>query len=188
MSLNSACLHDYARVKAEEISEINIGFNVYKRFVLEDLSEDDLSETEILLLERMEMILESRNRPVDVQDLAILEGAIDRLADQDSWDQADDRKCEVSDKKFSLYCTLYFASIDVTGEYQHRRTVIQEVRFAVEEASDGREFEHRLMDFNNHPTTTFENIIDVLRNTKEKLKHDLNYNQNVHSRDEQMLI
>ena len=40
------------------------------------------------------------------------------------------------------------ACIDVLGKYDHRRVALQEARFAVEEATRGRDFEHRLRDFN----------------------------------------
>ena len=39
---------------------------------------------------------------------------------------------------------------------------LQEVRFAIEDVTGGREFEHRLMDFNNLPETTFEDVKEVL--------------------------
>ena len=46
------------------------------------------------------------------------------------------------------------ACIDVLGNYDHRRVALQEVRFAVEDATRGQDFEHRLRDFNNLPQTT----------------------------------
>ena len=52
------------------------------------------------------------------------------------WDRADDRICEDGDETFSLYCALKFATIDEVGEYQHRRTALQEVRFALEDLSE----------------------------------------------------
>ena len=54
------------------------------------------------------------------------------------------------------------ASTDVLGVYDHRRAPLQEVRFAVEDASKGREFEHRLMDYNNLPETRFSDIKRIL--------------------------
>lgn len=42
----------------------------------------------------------------------------------------------------SLFCALHQASVDVTGEYDHRRPAMQEVRFALEDATGGRAFEH----------------------------------------------
>jgi hypothetical protein len=52
--------------------------------------------------------------------------------------------------------------VEVVGEYQHCRPALQGVRSAVEELTKGRELEHRLMDFNNLPETTFEQIEQVL--------------------------
>ena len=97
----------------------------------------------------MQVILDSRKRPVDNQDLTILDSADMRLSDASVWDRADERNCGQQDETFSLYCSLYFGSMDTIGEYQHRRTALQEVRFAIEDATGGREFDHRLMDFNN---------------------------------------
>jgi hypothetical protein len=49
------------------------------------------------------------------------------------------------------------------GIYDHRRVALQEVRFAVEDATRGQDFAHRLMDFNNLPSTQFTDIKAVLR-------------------------
>jgi hypothetical protein len=52
--------------------------------------------------------------------------------------------------------------VEVLGEYEHRRAALQEVRFAIEEVAKGREFEHRLMDFNNLPETRLADVHRVL--------------------------
>ncbi len=61
------------------------------------------------------------------------------------------------------------------GAYEHRNVALQEVRFAVEDATRDRQTKmmfdalrhfrlpHRLMDFNNLPETRFEDIHNVLR-------------------------
>jgi len=53
---------------------------------------------------------------------------------------------------------------------------LQEVRFAVEEATRGQDLEHRLRDFNNLSTTQFADIKRVLRiatnRVKSRLKND----------------
>jgi len=46
---------------------------------------------------------------------------------------------------------------------------MQEVRFAIEDVSGGREFEHRLMDFNNLPSTDFGDIKRVLSIARQKV-------------------
>jgi hypothetical protein len=61
------------------------------------------------------------------------------------------------------------ACIDVLGQYDHRRVALQEVRFAVEDATRGRQFAHRLMDFNNLPETQFGDVKRVLQVAAERV-------------------
>jgi hypothetical protein len=171
VSSDAACDIDYAAIKASEMIEIEAGLSIYTRFVLEQLSEDGLSEAEIASLDRMQAILDSHNRPVDHRDLMILDSANVLLSGPLVWDRADDRACEPPDETYSLYCALYFGSVDTIGEYQHRRTAMQEVRFAIEDATGGRDFEHRLMDFNNLPETSFDDIKGVIKTATERV-HD----------------
>jgi len=173
ISGDAICDIDYAAIKTTEMTEIESGLSIYERFVLEELSEDDLGEEEIESLDRMQEILDNRKRPVDRQDLAILDSADKRIAGPPAWDRADDRKCEPQDETFSLYCSLYSGSMDTIGEYQHRRTALQEVRFAIEDATDGREFEHRLMDFNNLPETSFADVKDIIKTAKKRVQDRL---------------
>lgn len=174
VSSDATCDIDYAAIKAAEMIETETGLSIYTRFVVEELAEENLSEKEIAALDRMQEILDSRKRPVDSHDLAILDSADMRLSDPSLWDRADNRKCAAQDEIFSLYCALYFGSIDTIGEYQHRRTAMQEVRFAIEDATDGREFEHRLMDFNNLPEASFHDIKSIIKTARETVQERLN--------------
>ena len=101
---------------------------------------------------------EDREQAVSAQDLAILDGADAILAEEADWNRHDTRECPPGATSFSLFCALQKASTDVLGAYDHRRAALQEVRFAVEVATKGREFEHRLMDYNNLPETRFSDI------------------------------
>ena len=105
--------------------------------------------------------LEKRDQVVSEEDILILKRAKEILIDESIWDQNDDRNCEETDEKWSLFCALWKASIEILGEYQHRRVALQEVRFAIEDVSGGKEFEHRLMDFNN--TSSFSDINKVFQ-------------------------
>jgi len=49
----------------------------------------------------------------------------------------------------------------------HTGFVLQEVRFAIVDVTDGREFVHRLRDYNNLPETKFENVKEVLEFKRE---------------------
>jgi hypothetical protein len=116
--------------------------------------------------------LEQRDLPVDGQDLAILLRATELLTDPAAWNRADDRLCEDDEaaERRSLFCALQSATTSVLGSYHHRRAALQEVRFAVEEATAGRQFEHRLMDLNNLPETTLEDVRSVLRVATERVR------------------
>jgi hypothetical protein len=119
--------------------------------------------------------VEERDQPVTADDLRILEKAQELLKDEAVWNRQDDRECkddEASGKR-SLFCALQKACIDVLGRYDHRRVALQEVRFAVEDATRGREFEHRLRDFNNLPETRLADITRVLRVAAERVKSRL---------------
>jgi hypothetical protein len=115
--------------------------------------------------------LEQRDQPVTADDLRILARAQDLLKDDAGWNRQDDRECqddEASGRR-SLFCALQKACIDVLGRYDHRRVALQEVRFAVEDATRGRDFAHRLRDFNNLPETRLADITRVLRVATERV-------------------
>jgi hypothetical protein len=112
---------------------------------------------------------EQRDRPVTADDLKILKRADEILSNESKWNRKDDRTCKPDATTWSLFCALHQASIEVLGEYDHRRVALQEVRFAIEDVSKGKEFEHRLMDYNNLPTTQFKDIKLVLKMATDKV-------------------
>jgi hypothetical protein len=119
--------------------------------------------------------LERRDQPVTDDDLRILVRADELLNDESVWNRKDDRECDDDEAtgKRSLFCALQKACIDVLGAYDHRRVALQEVRFAVEDATRGQDFEHRLRDFNNLPTTRLADVKKVLRVATDRVKSRL---------------
>ena len=119
--------------------------------------------------------LEQRDQPVTDDDLRILLQADEILKDESVWNRNDDRVCDDDEStgKRSLFCALQKACIDVLGKYDHRRVALQEVRFAVEDATRGRDFEHRLRDFNNLPETRLVDVKKVLRVATDRVKSRL---------------
>ena len=119
--------------------------------------------------------LERRDQPVTDDDLRILRRAEELLKDESVWNRKDDRECKDDEAtgKRSLFCALQRACIDVLGAYDHRRVALQEVRFAVEDATRGQDFEHRLRDFNNLPATRLADIKRVLRVASDRVKSRL---------------
>jgi hypothetical protein len=100
--------------------------------------------------------------PVTAADLKIVKRAREILNSPSKWNRADDRVCPETAKTFSLYCALQVATKEVSAKTDHRGAALQEARFVVDEIAFGRKYEHRLMNYNNDPTTTFEDIQEVL--------------------------
>jgi hypothetical protein len=111
----------------------------------------------------------------DPSDLLIIKKADSILSDSLKWNKQDDRECvdDIASGKYSLFCALYKASIDVTGTYEHRRAAMQQVRIIVEKHDIGHKRAHRLMDWNNSPETTFAMLKAVLRESIETVKKKL---------------
>jgi hypothetical protein len=120
--------------------------------------------------------LERRDQPVTNEDLRILLKTAELLKDESVWNRKDDRDCDDDEAtgKRSLFCALQKACIEVLGAYDHRRVALQEVRFAVEDATRGQDFEHRLRDFNNLPTTRLADIKRVLQVATDRVRSRLN--------------
>lgn len=96
--------------------------------------------------------------PVTKADLQIAKRAREILNSPSSWNRADNRICPATAKTFSLYCALEKATDEVSGNFEHRGAAMQEARFVIEEITRNRDYNHRLMDYNNDPTTTFADI------------------------------
>jgi hypothetical protein len=105
------------------------------------------------------------NRPLPQNefDVVILQRTIELLGNQFDWSQTGDRSCKAEGPPFNLYCALRQASVDVTGEFKHRAAALQAVRHAIEQQNPGVEYAHRLMDYNNDPGTSFEDLREVLQ-------------------------
>jgi hypothetical protein len=65
------------------------------------------------------------------------------LRDESVWNRDDDRQCDDDEStgKRSLFCALRKACVDALGVYDHRRVALQEVRFAVEQVTEGKKLE-----------------------------------------------
>lgn len=88
-------------------------------------------------------------------DREIIQRAASILSSEAVWNRTDTRECHPTDTKWSIYCAMEKATIEVTGAFHHRRPALQLVRKIVEERSVNRPYQHRLMDYNNDTTTTF---------------------------------
>jgi hypothetical protein len=91
-------------------------------------------------------------------DEEIVRKAAAILSTSEVWNRADNRKCSANATTWSIYCAMEKATIEVTGGFHHRRPALEAVRQIVDERSAGRNYHHRLMDYNNDPTTRLSDV------------------------------
>jgi hypothetical protein len=96
-------------------------------------------------------------------DRKIVQRAAVLLSTEAAWNRADTRKCPVFAKTWSIYCALEKATIEVTGGFHHRRPALQVVRIIVDERGAGRNYNHRLMDYNNDPRTHLSDVQSLFK-------------------------
>lgn len=112
--------------------------------------------------------------PVTAADVRIAQRAAKILDSPEKWNRADTRVCPADAKTFSLYCALEKATDEVSGNFQHRSAAMQEARFVIDEIAPNRKtYHHRLMDYNNDPTTTFADIQKVFRLLQDHIRERL---------------
>ena len=112
------------------------------------------------------------------KDIQILDRALSLLNNGTSWNRLDNRVCDnnVYPFKWSLFCALHQASIDVDSEYRHLRPAIQAARQAINEITSGKKYAHLLQDYNNE-VQSFESIAKVLNRAKEIIIEKIRLNQ-----------
>jgi hypothetical protein len=101
---------------------------------------------------------ESREITPNSLDQKIVQEAARLLSTPAVWNRADNRKCPASATTWSIYCAMIKASITVTGGSHHRRPAMETVRAIVDKRTATRDYHHRLMEYNNDPTTTLNDV------------------------------
>ncbi|HTQ15318.1 MAG TPA: hypothetical protein VMH86_15715 [Rhizomicrobium sp.] len=102
----------------------------------------------------------------------VMPGALDRriiaraaaiLSSEDAWNREDNRVCPAGATAWSIYCAMQKATVELTGAADHRRPAMEAVRAVIDDRSAGRDYNHRLMDYNNDMTTTLSDVKGVFR-------------------------
>jgi hypothetical protein len=105
-------------------------------------------------------------------DLRIVVRARQILSDPSAWNRHDDRYCDddAKEKSWSLFCALYQASVDVTGQYLHFRPAVTETRASIGDITNGRRFNQILLEYNNASSTTYADIAAVFDRATARLQ------------------
>jgi hypothetical protein len=91
-------------------------------------------------------------------DREIVKRAAVILSSESDWNRADDRRCPSTARTWSIYCAMERATIEVTGAFHHRRPALEVVREIIDQRTTGRNYQHRLMDYNNDPSTHLDDV------------------------------
>jgi hypothetical protein len=112
------------------------------------------------------------------KDIQILDRALSLLNNGSNWNPFDNRVCDNSSYpyKWSLFCALHQASIDIDAEYGHLRPSNQAVRQAINEITSGKKYAHLLQDYNNE-AQSFDSIAKVLNRAKEIISEKIKLHQ-----------
>ena len=80
---------------------------------------------------------------------------------------------------YSLYCALEQASKEISKKFEHRGAAMQQAaRFVIDEdLAKGNHYEHRLMDYNNDPKTTFADVQRFFALLEERIQKRLDAQQ-----------
>jgi hypothetical protein len=113
--------------------------------------------------------------PVSETDLRIIRKTKELLKGESLWHKNDDRDCtdDIQEQRYSLFCALQSASIEVEGEYNHRNAIMQKIRHTIVTIYPDKVWEHRLRDFNNMPETDFTVLMDLLNRVESEVKSEL---------------
>ena len=103
-------------------------------------------------------------------DRAILQRAAAILTSDAVWNRADNRKCPATATTWSIYCAVERASIELAGGFHHRRPAQELVRQIVDERTKAKSYNHRLMDYNNDPSTHLSDVQSLLAEAVARIK------------------
>lgn len=108
--------------------------------------------------------------PPTRDDLRIIDRALALLNDVAIWNKNDTRICPPDPVKWSLFCALTQATVEVSGGVHYRQPALEAVREVLNEVGGTRLRAHRLMDYNNHPDTTLDEVHALLRTAKARVE------------------
>jgi len=96
--------------------------------------------------------------PPNAVDREILQRAARIISSNAAWNRADDRTCPATATTWSIYCAVERAQLDLLGAFHHRRPAGELLREIVDARTKGRPYHHRMMDYNNDPTTQLSDV------------------------------
>jgi hypothetical protein len=103
-------------------------------------------------------------------DREVVQRAASILTNDAVWNRAENRECAPSVTTWSIYCAIERASRDVARGFHHRRPALELVRKIVDERTQDRSYDHRLMDYNNDPSTHLADVRSLFAEAVARIK------------------
>lgn len=103
-------------------------------------------------------------------DIEIVKKAETMLDSPAKWDRSSTQDCKTGATTFGLYCLFDAASIAVTGRFDDHAPGIVETRKLISRAPNAAKYSARLVDYNNDPTVTFEDVKHLLKTVEINLE------------------
>ncbi len=138
----------------------------------------DIQKVFVLLEIRLAKRLKDRvaNRPLQLKptatkvDLQIIQRAREILSSRSKWNRTVTQDCPSNATTFNLFCALHKAEEDITGKSDDNTMAMKEARAWIAlSAPNGSKYKARLVDYNNDPTTSFDNVQKLLQLVEERL-------------------
>lgn len=108
--------------------------------------------------------------PPNALDREIIQRAAAVISSDAVWNRHDDRTCPSDATTWSIYCAVEKAQIEVAGGFHHRRPAGELVRAIVEERTKGKDYQHRMMDYNNDATTHLADVESLFVEALARIK------------------
>jgi len=109
-------------------------------------------------------------KPTNV-DIKIVQRAKEILSSPAIWNRKDTRQCPDNASQYSIFCAMMKAAGDITGNIHYRQPAMQAFRETINVVGRGRFDKHRIQDWNNHPDTTFAEVVELFDLTEQNLKN-----------------
>jgi hypothetical protein len=119
------------------------------------------------------MVDASRQVRPTTDDLAIIDRAVALMPDAQRWNKNDNRECPAGAPKLSLFCALMQATTEVSGGVHYRQPAMQAVREELNRVDAARIKTHRIMDYNNHPDTTLQEVHGLLQKARTRVAAEI---------------
>jgi hypothetical protein len=127
---------------------------------------------------KQDAILQGDSLRASNKEIQIIDRALTLLNNGTNWNRADNRVCDNGSYpyKWSLFCALHQASIDIDTEYRHLRPAAQATRQAINEITGGKKYAHLLQDYNNE-AQSYDAIAKALNRAREILMEKIKLGQ-----------